>query len=255
MPFPLAHPAAILPFRRWGTERLSFVALVLGSLTPDLANCLNYDKIAHSLIGSVIFCWPFGLISLWIFHLVRAPLVATLPTPHREVLLPLCGKSRHSVFICAVSLLLGIWIHLGWDLFTHDASWLAEGLGSLSISLPKNGIHQIRVSRVLWGLSTVGGAALVITAYFSWLKLAKTRMNLHVSTIWRCYATWLLFILIPCVVATLLTFLLYWNHSVVFLVRAFAEIYFTLLYLTLGIAGIALIVRSRHANRVFDTDT
>ena len=36
MPFPLAHPAAVLPFRRYCSRWLNFPALVIGSLVPDL---------------------------------------------------------------------------------------------------------------------------------------------------------------------------------------------------------------------------
>jgi hypothetical protein len=35
MPFPLAHPVAVLPFRRYCPRFFSLPALVAGSLVPD----------------------------------------------------------------------------------------------------------------------------------------------------------------------------------------------------------------------------
>lgn len=246
MPFPLAHPAAALPFRRWCPKRLSFASLVIGSLTPDMANCLNWDNFTHSLVGSVTFCWLFGLITLWVFYRVRAPLVAMLPNPHRDALLPLCGEPCNSLFICAMSLLLGSWIHIGWDLFTHDNSWLAERLGSLSVSLPKYGMHPLKVSRLLWGLSTGGGTALVIGAYLSWLKRAKGSVTLLMPTEWRAYTTWFVLLIIPAGAATLLTLFVWGGHfQFGFLIRAFTEFYLVLLYLTLVIVGFVSLVRPR----------
>jgi hypothetical protein len=246
MPFPLAHPAAVLPFRRWCPRYLSLASLMIGSLVPDLTNCLDWDYFTHSLVGSVTFCWPFGLILLWAFHRVRAPLVATLPSPHREALLPLCGEPVNSFFVCVLSMLLGIWLHLGWDSFTHEYGWLAHRLGSLIVSLPNQGTVQIGLSRVLWMLSTGVGAALVVAAYLSWLKRAKSPASPTLSTEWRGYATWFVLLLIPAVAGTLLTLSLYLDHlNFGFLLRAFVEFYLALLYLTLAIAGFVLLGRGR----------
>ena len=63
MPFPLAHPAAVLPLRRFCPGRLSFLALVIGSVVPDVAYCfgpLDVDVFAHTLPGSLVFCLPMG---------------------------------------------------------------------------------------------------------------------------------------------------------------------------------------------------
>lgn len=244
MPFTLAHAAAVLPFRRWCPKHLSFAALVIGSLTPDMANFLDWDNFTHSLVGSVSICWLFGLVSLWVFHRVRAPLVATLPNPHREALLPLCGETHHSLFICGMSLLLGIWIHIGWDMFTQDHRWLAQHMGFISISFPEFGTHEVQVNRILWVLSTGGGAAWVVAAYFSWLKRAKRTAPLLVPTEWRAYATWFVLLLIPAVAALSLTFLVWgWHLELGFFIRTFVEFYLALIYLTMAITGLVLRVQ------------
>src|SRR5512146_2649358 len=75
MPFPLAHPAAILPFRRYCPCWLNFPALVVGSLVPDLSYCsgnIRLDELAHRPEGAVIFALPAGLLCLAVFYAFRA---------------------------------------------------------------------------------------------------------------------------------------------------------------------------------------
>ena len=99
MPFPLAHPAAVLPLRRFCPRYLSFPALVAGSLSPDFGyvfGSLHVDEFSHRLwAGSFGFCLPVGLLSVWVFYLVRAPLVGVLPGRYRQLFGPLC--QRHTV--------------------------------------------------------------------------------------------------------------------------------------------------------------
>src|SRR5437762_2617545 len=60
MPFPLAHPAAVLPLRRYCPRFLSFPALVIGSIAPDFGYCfgdLNVEDLSHRSPGSPGFAW------------------------------------------------------------------------------------------------------------------------------------------------------------------------------------------------------
>ena len=68
MPFPLAHPAAVLPFRRYCPHWLNFTALLVGSVSPDLGYLfgpLKVDVLSHTLAGSVLFCLPAGYALWW----------------------------------------------------------------------------------------------------------------------------------------------------------------------------------------------
>src|SRR5882672_6336607 len=70
MPFTLAHPAAVLPLRRW--PRLDFVALVIGSMTPDFGYYLLLPDMrleTHSFAGSLETCLPVGLLLVLLFHI------------------------------------------------------------------------------------------------------------------------------------------------------------------------------------------
>ena len=137
MPFPLAHPAAVLPFRRWCPKHLDFLALVIGSLIPDLASSVDdLEYFSHTLLGSFVLCLPIGLLTVWIFRQIRDPLIATLPNPHRELALSFLPWRSAPLFQIALSLLLGGWLHDLWDLFTHDHSWLVRRglLSSVSVA-------------------------------------------------------------------------------------------------------------------------
>src|ERR1039458_6493774 len=80
MAFPLAHPAAVLPLRRYCPIWLSFPALVIGSLSPDAGYCLgdlgglDWGTFSHGLLGSVAFCLPVGIVMLALFYGLRAVL-------------------------------------------------------------------------------------------------------------------------------------------------------------------------------------
>ena len=118
MPFPLAHPAAVLPLRRFCPRYLSFPALIIGSLCPDVGYAggrLNLEEFAHRpLVGTFGFCLPVGLVLMLGFYLVRLPLVRLLPARQRQVFLPLCRQPAAPPFQIAVSLLLGALTHQYW---------------------------------------------------------------------------------------------------------------------------------------------
>jgi hypothetical protein len=72
MPFALAHPAAVLPLRRYCPRQLDFPALLVGSLAPDLGYAflpLHVYGFSHQFwAGSFGFCLPAGLVLVLIFY-------------------------------------------------------------------------------------------------------------------------------------------------------------------------------------------
>src|SRR5262245_34797375 len=139
MPIPLAHPAAVLPLRRFCPRHLSFPALAIGSIAPDAAYAIDdvnkfsrtivfffgartaglqsvreawdWDDFSHTWLGSLFFCVPVGLLMLSVFHQLRASVARTLPNPHRASLLPLCASRPSPLPVTAASLLVGAWLH------------------------------------------------------------------------------------------------------------------------------------------------
>lgn len=199
MPFPLAHPAAALPFRRFCPRHLSLVALLVGSILPDVAysiddinkfsdtfsavfgeavknwewvtNTWDWDDFSHTVAGSFVFCLPVGLALLAIFFYFRSTAVSILPAPHREALRAACEKSPKPTFTsAAVSLLLGSWLHILWDCFTNGDRSTGEEWAFLRVDLINYGSVHVQVDRVIWWISSVGGMAALVYAYWRFLK-------------------------------------------------------------------------------------
>jgi hypothetical protein len=178
MPWTFAHPAAVLPIKRFCPASLDFSALVIGSMIPDLGYYLPHSTLArpaHSFLGSVLICLPAG-IALWgIFRLLRKPLCFVLPQPHRRALAPLAAtplRWRPRILIAAgVSVLLGAWTHIVWDSFTHNGSWVVNRLPLLRDSAFQVSTVEFPWYFFLQQVSTLLGVTILIVSYCSWLRL------------------------------------------------------------------------------------
>ena len=137
MPYPFAHPAAVLPLIRPMGRFGVTSALVIGSMIPDawylVPGLARSDS--HSASGLLWFCLPLGLLVYVAFHYLRNESLPAAPW--------------HAVVI---SLLVGALTHLGWDGLAHAYSL--------------NGIH------VLQHASTVAGAAFIVWWCYRSLRLA-----------------------------------------------------------------------------------
>jgi hypothetical protein len=235
MPFPLAHPAATLPLRRWCPKYLDFPSLIVGSLTPDLAASIDdWEYFSHTAFGSLVFCLPVGLLTLWIFHKVRTPIVTSLPNPHRNALLPLCAAPVSSPLAVIISLLVGSWLHITWDLFTHDHSWLVQKVPLLSLSL-----GGVPLNHLLWLLSSFIGITILLVRYISLLQKADTGSSVFSRAERWAYARWCGVPLLPLAGAVPLALHdpSYSTHN---LVRFVAMYYGGCIYITLAAVGFFL---------------
>jgi hypothetical protein len=186
MPFPLAHPAAILPLRRWCPKYFDLPALIVGSLIPDLAAAIDdWEYFSHSIPGIFVFCLPVGLLTLWIFHRVRTDLVATLPNPHRDTLFPLCAGACNSRLQVFLSLLVGSGLHITWDMFTHDHGLIVKNVAFLSFP-----VAGVPLNHLFWLLSSLTGSALLVKVYLSLLRKTGSRILTFSPLDRRAYALW-----------------------------------------------------------------
>ena len=189
MPFTLAHPAAVLPLRRWCPRLLSFPALIVGSLAPDVGyvfRTTHLDEFSHTFAGSFAFCLPVGILMLALFYVCRSRAVGIFPDCYREIFLPLCRRPRSSLFVMAVSLLVGIWLHLFLDSFTHKGGWLVERVPLLHAPLAGFGYHALRVHQVLWYACSFAGIAWLWLAWERWKQSAGGPMLVNPPRVqWR----------------------------------------------------------------------
>lgn len=125
MPFTFAHPAAVLPLRRFG----DLSALVIGSLVPDAGYLLMVEiprELTHGLGALWTFCLPAGLLAYLLYHrLLREPLLALAPDAvcqRMDESSALPGSLRAWLRV-TISLLIGSATHIAWDEFTHLKPW------------------------------------------------------------------------------------------------------------------------------------
>src|SRR5882724_3347896 len=136
MPFTLAHPAAITPFKRFCPRYLSFPALIAGSVSPDLSyfsGRLDLGPFAHHPIKGFLFGVPVGLFILAMFYVLRWPALKMLPGRYRDIFHPLLLHPIGSPFAILLSLFIGVATHIVWDSFTHNHSLLVQHVPLLRI--------------------------------------------------------------------------------------------------------------------------
>ncbi len=174
MPFPLAHPAAVLPLRRYCPRFLSFPALVIGSLTPDAGYAFGEGSVgafSHRFIGTLGFSLPLGLVLVTLFYVLRTPAVGLLPPAYREALLPACRRPLGSFWVVAISVLLGSCSHVLWDSFTHTEGWFVQHWPLLQSPVLVMGSRTARVCHLLWYGCSFAGVGWLLIVFEKW-KLA-----------------------------------------------------------------------------------
>jgi hypothetical protein len=163
MPFTLAHPAAVLPFHsKW---RTGFLALVIGSLGPDIQYFLPVrigDSLpnSHTAFGAIAVGVPMSLLLFTFAVSCRRAIVAPMwgwtrlaveRTLDRAWQTPMAWL--HAVPAAAV----GCEIHVLWDSFTHTTGWAVRHFPLLSRNLSPVAEHPLELFRVLqYGSSIVG---------------------------------------------------------------------------------------------------
>lgn len=205
MPFPLAHPAAVLPLRH--VKALCFPALVIGSLTPDLGYMFpgGVSRLSHHFLGSFLFCLPVGLLTFVLFELIRRPLVDMLPSPHRQALQPLCEARRHSWWSIALSILIGAWTHMILDTITRESQVVVAYLGPIQDEIAALQRNGLRFSRLLWLVLSVLGMGWLTLAYLQLLRRRTGRWRFYDPAEKGRYAIWLGIVIVPLLLAMGLT--------------------------------------------------
>ncbi len=198
MPFPLAHPAAVLPLRH--VKQLNFSALLIGAITPDLSYCLeryDLDVFAHTVRGCFGFSLPVGWLFVLIFQIVRDPLVKLLPAPHRQMLSRSFRKPDPGWFAVPLSVVIGAVTHVFWDAFTHELGWFVERSSFLQMTLFTMHGYHFKMHRLLWHLSTWAGLFILCRAYLQTLKQWTGSAQLFVPEERRRYALWAAILSLP----------------------------------------------------------
>jgi hypothetical protein len=180
MPFTLAHPAAILPFKRFCPRYLTFPALIAGSVSPDLSyffGRLDLGPFAHHPIKGFLFGIPAGLLILAVFYLMRTPALKLLPHRHRDIFEPLVSHPVGTPLGILVSLTIGVATHIVWDNFTHNHSWMAHHVDFLRTPVFEFGTHTVRVVHILSYICSFLGVFWLCLTYSRWRATERPRIQ------------------------------------------------------------------------------
>jgi hypothetical protein len=175
MPWTFAHPAAVLPLRPF--KRLSFGALVIGSIAPDIGYYLGRFDLAaaaHTPLGILALCLPTGLALIAFVRVLHRPVANLLPGPHRRALLALPPMlplvSPMMLWQVSIALIIGAITHVVWDSFTHRTGYLVAILPFLRVPVSILSTRSVPLFDVLQHSSTALGVGVLIVAYVRWLR-------------------------------------------------------------------------------------
>jgi hypothetical protein len=167
-----AHQALVLPLKRWRPRAFSGLALVLGTVAPDLAFVLTLDPrgspSSHSVRGLFTVALPVVLVLHTLATTLVLPwLLRHLPggAPLHLHVLARCRPAAdpRSLLRVAVSGLVGAASHVFLDGFTHGdhAGWALAVLPALAMPVPyPGGPAPLHDALQLWLTVALGGLAL-----------------------------------------------------------------------------------------------
>ncbi len=176
MPWTFAHPLAILPLRRLAPQRFNLMALVIGSIAPDLGYYVfAYDlaTLAHQWLGLLVVCLPLGWAVFMYLRLMQTHFIYLLPQIQRQALQMHLPPSRRlsvaQMIWISLSLLLGAMTHIVWDAFTHASGFAVAYFDILREPVEIAGFHT-HVFHLLQHLSTLIGVGGLVYYYWQWLR-------------------------------------------------------------------------------------
>jgi hypothetical protein len=204
MSFTFAHPAAVLPLRRYCPAWLSFPALIVGSVSPDLGYLLSgtrVDEIAHEWSGLFLFALPAGVFTVWALHRLGRLVVPAAPNPFRRVLLPIVEQPLGPPLAVVCSVFIGAATHILWDSFTHKEGWAVEHFALLNQPVGFMLNKEARVCHLLWYLSTFAGVTFIAVAYQGWRGASNGQPGLPASGLKWTNAVMLAALMLPTALA------------------------------------------------------
>lgn len=172
MPFTFAHAALVLPLKHLFPQRIFFLALIIGSFTPDFEYFFRmriHSDCSHSMIGILFFNLPVGafLLFLYLFLLQKPTLNAAPKFVRKRIpLIPLLSlKNTKTITIACLGLIVGIASHLLWDAFTHETGYFVDQIAWLHSDQYLFG-ERIQGFKIAQHSSTIIGSAVLFFVFF-----------------------------------------------------------------------------------------
>ena len=184
-----AHQGPLLPLARRWPRVCDGVALIVGSMAPDMAYALDGSRFhvrAHGFPGVLTFCVPVTVLVSYLVVRALAPVVPDhLPDMGEFQLTELRGLAAHRFRLVAlvVGALLGALSHVALDSFTHEWGWFAQNISWYSKPLgDRLWLHpQWTLFRIVQYIGHVGGSALCV--YLLWLYGRRRWMSARAALV------------------------------------------------------------------------
>ena len=173
MPFTPAHPAIVLPLLK--SRYFSATGLIVGSVSPDFEYFFKASVSGvhgHTLLGLFYFDLPVSIFLALTFHLlIKESLIGNLPALLQSRLqslrvLDFKNYLRTHVLIFLASALVGAFLHIFWDSFTHNDRYFVNAISTLRTThIPYDGANY-PLWYALQHLSTAVGLIIILIYLF-----------------------------------------------------------------------------------------
>ncbi len=181
MPYIVAHPAAAVLLRSHLGRLGVLVALVIGSVVPDLwyfAPTLVSRAETHSATALLWFCLPLGMAIYAAYNFFfRVPFLGLLPRAVASRLPAEEGIAPISWLAVMVSILVGSATHFVWDAFTHGEGLMVQALPFLRIQVAAIGRYELYIYTLLQHASTLLGISLLAWWIARWWRSSVVKMT------------------------------------------------------------------------------
>lgn len=145
MPFTFSHPLFAIPLKTVRPRWFSLTGLILGSMSPDFEYFMRlepYRSIGHTTAGLFLQAIPLSILLALLFHLVvKKPLARHLPhwlAIDRRALSLITDwdiRSARMWIVFLYSVIIGFWLHIFVDEWTHIGGYYVTQLPYLATSV------------------------------------------------------------------------------------------------------------------------
>jgi Domain of unknown function (DUF4184) len=174
VPLTFAHPAIVLPLRRW----FLFAALACGAMAPDILYFLPVNKVVdrkygHEFPGLILFSVPAAII-LWMLWrwILRDAVIALLPAEEQQKWVsyeqPFDAHSVRAWTLVLIAVAIGIASHIFLDGFAHRDGWGTEHIGFLTSTSVHLAHRDLAVFKLIQYFGSLIGLAVLGLWYLWW---------------------------------------------------------------------------------------
>lgn len=215
MPFTPAHPAILLPAKLLPRKYISWTALFIGSMVPDMEYFLFMNpgsRMSHSIYGIINFNLPMTFLLAMAWHSFVGPVVLrVLPffrVEYTRIHHDFADWLTKNWLVFILSALVGICSHLFLDGFCHHRGFIVQRIPYLTEMVHFAGF-DIRRCYLVWYVSSAVGMLLMFVFVMEPRNLLKKLKWQQALQGWKF---WLQVFVVALVIASVrIAFGLKWN--------------------------------------------